>query len=281
MAIKGKKKPKARSPRAVTPGPRRAVYVQPKVPLFQRTGAKFVVALIAEAIVFSLLVGFGEQSRTDHQKERVQELTSLIETNLAKAGEAIQPIGAGAQILPQLTTTLTDLQGEQPPEEEVVIAQADAWISALTDAADGVAGLEVPVEGMDPDQRLALTEARTDMERGLRLYAGLAADVKVAVQIEGKARDELITTIQEQVIFVQGTFDAGYGKLQRVRERLGLPTTSATGTGFPTGVTPEQGIPGFEPPVLEEGTPIEEIDEGDAGNGGGGGNKGGGGGGNG
>ena len=279
MAIKGKKKPKARSGRVVTAGPRPA-YVAPKVPLFQKTGAKFTLALIAEAIIFSLLVGFGEQSQTDHQRERVEEFTSLIETNLAGAGEVIQPLPGGAQVLPQLPARLAELGSEQPPEEEVVLAETEAWASAVTDAADGVAGVEVPAKGMDEDQYTALIEVQSEMDRALRLFAGLATDLGVAVQVDGDARTELIANIQAQHALVARAFDAAYGKLLQVRRLLDLDIGSAAATGgFPTGVAPQEGIPGFEPPVFEEGVPVEESDgngggKGGAGEGGGGGGNG-------
>jgi hypothetical protein len=271
MAIKGKRKPKARSGRVVTAGPRPA-YVPPKVPLFQRTGARFLVALIAEALIFALLVGFGEQSRADRQEARIGEFTSLVEVSLGGAGELIQPLPGGAQVLPQLQAALSELEAEEPPQEEVVIAQAEAWASALTRAADGVAAVLVPEEDLDATQRLGLTEARNLMHRALRIFAGLADELRVAVQIEGDPRTELIAAIQEQLPVAAETFNAGFGRLQDIRAQAGLPTTAGIpGGGFPGGGFPQEGVPGFEPPILEEEVPADE----------GGGGKGGGGGGNG
>jgi hypothetical protein len=271
MAIKGKKKPKARSGRVVTAGPRPA-YVPPKVPLMQRTGAKFLVALVAEALIFALLVGFGEQSRADRQKAGIGEFTTLIEASLGRAGEAIHPLPGGAQVLPQLQTTLSQLEAEEPPEEEVIIAQADAWASSLNRVADGVATVQVPQDDLDASQRLGLTEARNLMQRGLRIYAGLADQLRVAVQIEDDPRTELIAAILAQLPVVAETFSAGYGRLQDVRARAGLATTaSVPGGGFPGGGLPQEGVPGFEPPILEEEIPVDEGG-GQGGGGGGGGN---------
>src|SRR5688572_8056397 len=101
MAIKGKSKPKSRRGRVVTPGPRPA-YVAPKVPLFQRTGTKFLVVLLAELAFFALLVGFGEQSKNDRHKEAVEEFGTLIDSALARGGSAIQPITGASLILPEL-----------------------------------------------------------------------------------------------------------------------------------------------------------------------------------
>ena len=278
MAIKGKKKPKARSGRVVTAGPRPA-YVPPKVPLMQRTGAKFLVALIAEALVFALLVGFGEQSRADRQEARIAEFTTLIDAALSNAGDAIQPLPSGAQVLPQLPAALSQLDGEEPAEEEVIIAQAEAWASSLNRVADGVSAVQVAEEDLDPAQRLALTEARSLMDRGLRMFVGLSEQLKVAVQIKGGPQADLLAAMQQQVAVATETFDAGYGKLQEVRRVAGLPTsTSVPGGGLPPGFDPT--MPGFDPtmpgfdPTMPGGIteiPVDPGTEGGGGEGGGGG----------
>lgn len=280
MAIKGKRKPRARSGRVVTAGPRPA-YVPPKVPMFQRAGARFLVALVLEAAIFSLVVGFGEQSEGDRHRARIGEFAALIEASLLQAGPAIQPLPAGALVLPQLGTKLTELQGEDPPNAADVMAEVEVWSAALTEAADGVSTVEVPEEGLEPEQRLALTEARNLMDRGLRMYVGLAEQVRVAAQIEGKPQQELITSIQNQLPVAAATFDAGYGKLQDQRRRVGLSTTAGVpGGGFPPGGIVPGGAPGFEPPIVP-GEPVEVAPGGGGGGGGGkgGGGKGGGGGG--
>jgi hypothetical protein len=227
-------------------------------------------------------VGFGEQSRSDREKARIGEFTSLIEVSLGGAGEVIQPLPGGAQVLPQLPSTLSALEGEEPPEEEAVIAQAEEWASALIRAADGISAVQVPQEDLDPTQVLGLSEARNLMQRGLRMSAGLADELRVAVQIEGEPRTELIATIQTQLPVATETFSAGYGRLQEIRAEAGLPTTATVpGGGLPVGGLPQEGIPqegvpGFEPPI-----PVEEVPADEGGGGKGGGGKGGGGGGNG
>jgi hypothetical protein len=280
MAIKGKKKPKARSGRVVTAGPRPA-YVPPKVPVMQRTGAKFLVALIAETLIFALLVGFGEQSRADRQQARIGEFTSLVDAALSSGGEAIQPLPGGAQVLPGLPSRLSQLEGGEPLGEEVVIPEAEAWVSALTRAADGVGGVEVPGEDLDPTQRLALTEARSLMERGLRMFVGLADELQVAIQIKGGPQTDLVATMQQQLGVANETFNAGYGKLQEVRRVAGLPTSaSVPGGGFPPPLPPgfDPTMPGFDPTMPGGVTEIpvdpgaEGGDGGQGGGGGGGGN---------
>jgi hypothetical protein len=266
MAIKGKRKGKARSGRVVTPG-RRPAYVPPKVPLFQRTGAKFLVALILEAAFFSLIVGFGEQSEADFQRERIEEFTTLVEASLSGAGSAITPIPpTGASILPELPTRLTELMGEEPPAAKEVQAQTEEWAAAVNRAADDIGTLTLVREDLEPIYMLFLTEARTEMDRGLRMYAGLAEQAGVAAQIDGAPQQELITTIQNQIFVAQAVFDAGYGKLYEARRLVGLPqpsTLPGTGSFPPAGVPP--GGEGIVPPVPEEPT--------DEGGGGGGGGK--------
>jgi hypothetical protein len=286
MAIKGKKKPKARSGRVVTPGPRPA-YVPPKVPLFQRTGAKFVVALIAEALIFSLLVGFGEQSQADRQREKIGQFSALLDASLAPAGDAIQPFPGGAQVLPQLPTRLGELQAPEAPDPDTVIGEAASWSSALNRAADRVATVQVPQEDLDPDQRLGLTEARNLIQRGLRVFAGLADQLRVAAQIDGSPQTELITAIQTQLQVAGETFQAGYDRLANVRSEAGLEPPAAAPGGLPAGGLPGGGLPagglpgglppGFDPTMPGVEVVPEPIEEGGGGNQGGGDNEGGGG----
>jgi hypothetical protein len=277
MAIKGKGKSKARSGRVVTAGPRPA-YVPPKVPLFQRTGAKFTFALVVELAIFSLLVGFGEQSEGDRERSAVGEFTSLVDTALFQ-GPAVQPLPSGAAVLPELGATLSTLTSADAPPAEDMVEQAQGWADAILAVGDDLSAVEVPAEDLEPDQILSLTEARTFMERGLAMYAGVAQEVGVAAEIDGEPQKRLIATIQSQLQVAGSTFDAGYGKMQQVRQELGLGTTaSVPGGGFPPegGIPPEGLPPGFEE-QLEE-IPAEEAP---ADNGGGGGGNGGGGGGNG
>ena len=239
MAIKGKK-PKARSGRVVTAGPRPA-YVPPKVPLMQRTGAKFLVALVAETIFFALLVGFGEQSRAERQGENIEEYSALLEASLARAGESIQLLPGGTQILPQLPPRLTELQEGIAPEEDAVLGEAESWVSAMNGAANAILEIQVEYDVLDLELRRELADARDLIERSLRLHAGLAEQVKVVAQIDGDPQRELITTILEQLPVATIMFDAGYNKLQDVRIAAGLPAT----TGIPSGVP--GGFPGAPP----------------------------------
>ncbi len=274
MAIKGKRKGKARTARVVTPGPRPA-YVPPRVPPLRRPGGRFLVALIIEGILFALLVGFAEESQTERQRDAVGEFTALIEAELSSQGEAIQALPSSALVLPQLQTRLTELTSEQPPEADAVVEEAEGWAESMRSVATGVTALEVPGEELEPQQSVALTDAKSLIERGLVIYAGLADQVAVAATLEGAAQSDLVATIQEQQQVAASVFNAGYGKLQQVRQELELPTVAdVPGGGFP----PE---PGLQPPIDTSEIPAE-IDPGELpveiepGGGGGGGQGGGG-----
>jgi hypothetical protein len=271
MAIKGKGKPKSRAGRVVTPGPRPA-YVPPKVPLFQRTGAKFLFVLLIELTFFALLVGFGEQSQTDREKEALTEVSTLVDSALARGGAAIQLVPPSAIVLPELGTRVTEVQSGTA-EEDAVLAETEAWSSSLVDASTAVAEIEIPNKNLEPSQVLALTEARNLIERGLLMYSSLSDQLGVAVQIEGDPRDQLIATIQTQIRTAVGTFDAGYGRLQEEKRKLGIALASPDAGGLPGGIPQTGGIPAGGVPPIE--IPAEEpADDGGGGGGGGGGNGG-------
>lgn len=256
MAIKGKGKSKARSGRVVTAGPRPA-YVAPKIPWTARTGAKFTFALLIELVIFALLVGFGEQSEGDREKEAVGEFSSLVDAALFQ-GDAVQQLPQGAIVLPEVTTTLSSLSGEDPPPAEDVVEQAEGWSDGVLAVGDDLAAIEVPAGDIEPDQAVALAEARGSMERGLAMYAGLAQQVAVAAEIEGEPQQRLIVTIESQLEVAASTFFQGYGKMQELRRELGIATAA------PSGIPPQSGIPpeGLPPEgIPADGLPVEGIPE--------------------
>jgi len=249
MAIKGKK-PKARSGRVVTAGPRPA-YVPPKVPLMQRTGAKFLVALVAETIFFALLVGFGEQSKADRERAAIVEFTTLIDASLARAGEAVQLRAAEAVVLPELLSLVGGLAAGDPPSPDAT-ERAETWSDSLTKAADGVLSASADFEQLDLDQRRVLGEARDQIDHGLRIFAGLAEQLVVAASIEGQPREDLAAAIQDQILPASQTFEMGYRKLQDLRLEMGLqPAIPPAPPGLP-GELP----PGFDPTMPGGGTQV-------------------------
>ena len=295
MAIKGKRRGKAHSARAVPRGPR-PVYVTPKVPLLRRTGTKVLLVALIEALVFAVLLGFDAQEDTERQRDVVREYGALVDSALFTGGAA-QQLPTGAVPLPQLTSALSQLTSGEAGEQDVqgISGQIEEWATTARDAADRISGLEIRVEDLEPRQRLALSDARNLMARGLLAYAGVAEQVGIALELEGDQRERLLGSIMEQLNTVAGPmFSAGYARLLEERRRLGLPVVADTGQvpgGLPGGLPggglpgglPGGGLPGggLPPDILPEGDPGEPAGEGGGGGqgGGGGGGQGGGGGG--
>jgi hypothetical protein len=265
MAIKGKRKSKARSGRTVTAGPR-PVYVRPKTPVFQRTGTKVLLVVLAEAAVFLTLVGFDVQSDREHAQDAIGEFSQLVDAAMFQGG-VVQPLPAGALVLPEMGQTISTL-GTEEADPEQITEQAAGWSEAATAAAERVGAIEVPEEGLEPEQRLALIEARGSMERGLLAYSTLADAVGITVRAEGTTQQDLIPTVQEQFILAGTIFDTGYSKLQEERRKVGLPTGTAPPGGLvPGGSVPGlpggiPGLPGGEIPGLPGGElPVEPAPE--------------------
>ncbi len=268
MAIKGKRKGKARSGRTVTAGPR-AAHFPPKTPPFQRTGTKVVLVLLIEAAVFSILIGLDVQSDREHEQQAIAEFTQVVEAAMFQGG-VVQPLPAGALVLPELGQAIGTL-GTEESDPAQISEQATTWSEGATAAAERVGGVEVPEEGLEPVQRLALTEARNGMQRGLLAYATLADAVGIAARAEGQLQQEMIPTVQEQFVLASTIFDAGYSKLQDERRKAGLQTVANTPGGLfpgggvpgvPGGVPGVPGLPGGQVPGLPGGeVPLEPAPE--------------------
>ncbi len=243
MAIKGKRKGKARSGRTVTAGPRPA-YVPPRTPLSRRTGTKVVVVVLLEALLFAILIGFDAQSDGERERAAINEVTQLVEAALFQEGVA-QPLPAGALVLPELGQAISTLGTEEAKPKQIA-EQAEAWSAGATAAAEDVGAVRVPEEGLDPKQRVALIEARDGMQRGLLAYATLADLVRIAARGPDRLRQDLVAAVQEEFLLAGETFDTGYSKLQEVRRQADLPTgTTPPGPipgGAPGGIP---GLPGF------------------------------------
>jgi hypothetical protein len=236
MAIKGKRRTKHRSSRTAAGAPRQFM-VAPKTPLFRRTGTKVVLVILAEAVVFLLLVLAGAQTKADERREQIEEFTSLAQAQLYQSGAA-QESFAGPLILPQLGQAVAALgvEGEEGAAAGIE-ESAQGWAEVVTEAGQGIGSLEA--DGVE------LKEARNLMRQGLLLYAELARSVRVAAQLEGRPRAELAATIGAQLNLAAGVFDTGWGKLQEERRKAGLETQS-TLPGDLGGVP--GGVPGLTGP---------------------------------
>ncbi|HEV3474422.1 MAG TPA: hypothetical protein VG602_03560, partial [Actinomycetota bacterium] len=137
MAIKGKRRGKARSGRTVA-APPRPFMVPTKVPPLRRTGAKVVLVLIAEAIVFSLLIAMDAASDAGRRQERIEEFTTLLNAQLFQNGAAQQTPG-GALVLPEMGQAISQLQAGEA-DEEALAEQAENWARLATEASEGVGG---------------------------------------------------------------------------------------------------------------------------------------------
>ncbi len=222
MAIKGKRRTRTRSGRTVAMAPR-AFLVPPKTPLMRRTGTKVVLVLLGWTLVFGVLVMADAQSDADRRREEISEFTSLVETRLYQGGVAQQSF-AGPLVLPQLGEAVSQLQAGQGNEAELVENTA-SWSDVAQGASDGIGGIDIDLAG--------LKEARNLMQQGLELYAGLARQVAVAAELEGRSRTALLETIGEQMSTAATIFDTGYGALQEERRLAGLPTSAGLPGGLP------------------------------------------------
>lgn len=222
MAIKGKRRGRSRSGRTVTTAPRPFLVPQ-KTPLMRRTGTKVVLVLLAEVLVFALLVMADAQSDADRRREEVAEFTSLVEAQLYQGGAAQQSF-AGPLILPQLGEALSQLQAGRGDEQELVENTA-SWSEVAERSGDGIAGIDTDIGG--------LREARNLMEQGLELYSGLAQQVGIAAELDGPSREALLETIGRQLTTAATIFDTGYGALQEERRLAGLPTSTSLPGGLP------------------------------------------------
>ncbi|HJV04987.1 MAG TPA: hypothetical protein VJ868_06975 [Actinomycetota bacterium] len=228
MAIKGKRRGRSR-PRAVATAPRQFL-VPPKTPLFRRTGTQVLLVVLFWAAVFSIVVGFGLASEADRRAQHIDQFTNLV--NGALASESVsQSLGASHLILPEMGQAITELRQGRAAEADVAASARD-WQRRALAASSKIGRIET--------EEANLVEARTLMQQGLDLHAAVARQVGVAGGLEGQARNQLLTGIQEQLQAAQVVFDTGYGKLLEERRRAGLPV--ATGPpGIPGGIP---GLPG-------------------------------------
>jgi hypothetical protein len=234
LAIKGKRKSKARSGRTVGAAPR-PFLVRPKTPLLRRTGTIVVLVLLAEALVFTMLVVADARSEADARREQVREFGSLAEAQLYQGGAA-QPSFGSPLVLPELGQALSTLQSGEAPQKELdaISEGAQNWGELSREAATEVGELEAGSR--------ALEESRDLMRDGLRLYGEIADQVQLSIELEGESQRRLLDSLSEQLLLAAEVFDKGYAKLQLERHAVGLETTSIpAGGGFPGGFP---GLPG-------------------------------------
>lgn len=212
----------------------RPFLVRPKTPLMRRTGTKVVLVILGWVLVFGVLVMADAQSDADRRRQEISEFTSLVETQLYQSGAAQQSF-AGPLVLPQLGESVSQLEAGEGDEAEIV-RNSDSWADVAERAGNGVAELEVELAG--------LKEARNLMAEGLELYGGLARQVGIAAELEGRPRGQLLDAIGEQLTSAATIFDMGFGALQEERRLAGLPTSTSLPGGLPDDFGGLPGLPG-------------------------------------
>jgi hypothetical protein len=234
MAIKGKRKPKSRG-RSVAAPPRQFL-VPPKTPLFRRTGTIVVLVILGWAIVFTVVLLAGAQSEQDRQRRQINQFTSLVESALYSTGAA-QQLPNGPLVLPEMGQAVAQLE-QGAATEKSLVDSAQGWSDLTKTAADTIGQIQA--------DSLALKEARNLMEQGLRVYSGVAGELRVAFELDEEARQGLVENIGQQYQVAAQIFDTGYGKLQEERRKAELPVSS----GLPGPLDP-----GLQPPIpgLPEG----------------------------
>lgn len=233
MAIKGKRRTRARSGRTVAAAPR-PFLVRPKTPLMRRTGTKVLLVILGWALVFGALVMADAQSDADRRRQEISEFTSLVETQLYQSGAAQQSF-AGPLVLPQLGEAVSQLEAGEGDEAEIA-QNTDSWADVAERAGNSVGGVDVDLAG--------LREARNLMAQRLELYATLARQVGIAAELDGRQRAGLLETIGEQLTSAATIFDTGYGALQEERRLAGLPTSTSLPGGMPDDFGGLPGLPG-------------------------------------
>jgi hypothetical protein len=224
MAIRGKKKTRGR-PRVVATAPR-PYLVPAKTPLLRRKSTQFVLLLLLFGVIAGVATAFRISRDNREHLEAVQEFENQVEQPII-AGDVGQPTSGRMLILPQMGQAIGQLLGGQGNPEEL-LKPAENWERSATEAAEAVGEVETDLQ--------ELKEARGGIERGLRLYAAIAADLQLARDVDRGVRDRLVRNIGEELAVAAAVFDAGWSKLLVERHRAGLPDpTLGLPPGFPGG----------------------------------------------
>jgi hypothetical protein len=221
MAIKGKRR--TRGGRASIGAPPRPQFVVPRKPVFQRTGVRvFLILFLLAGIITGIVVGINVRDtnrKKDEARRDVRELQVRLEA--AITAEAIgQTESTSPLILPELGQTVSELQGGQIKKGQVKEkkAQLETWSTDAKEAAEKIALLEVGTSEYNTE----LTDSKNLIRQSLTMYAGLARSISIALDLEGKPRDDLVQNILEQYPTAATVFDTGWRKLQTIRAELGI-----------------------------------------------------------
>jgi hypothetical protein len=221
MAIKGKRR--SRGGRTSIGAAPRPQFVVPRKPVFQRTGVRvFLILLLLAGIVTGVVVGINVRNsnrKRDQARGDVREFQVRVEAALS--AEAIgQTQGTGPLILPELGQTISELQGGQIPKGQVkqTKEQLETWNTNAKEAAEKIALLDVGTSEYVEE----LNDSKNLIRQSLIMYAGLARELAIALDLEGKSREDLVQNIVDQYPSAATVFDTGWRTLQTLRSDLGI-----------------------------------------------------------
>ena len=224
MAIKGKRKGRSR-PRTVAAAPRPFLVPPRTPPLRRRSVQVFLILLLLGGFV---ALGFGLRASQDSEqrKEAVQQFGSQVEAAFSTSG-VVQSFGATPLVLPELPSTVSQLQEREVKNPSKVREQAGTWAKDASELSERIGGIQTESNDLRP--------ARELMEQALALYASIAREIQVAATLDIEPRRALLEPIQQQIEQAREFFDFGWGILTTERQLAEIP------------VVEQPLVPGLEP----------------------------------
>ena len=239
MAIKGKSKPRGR--KSVTPGPRPA-YVPVRRPWWQKGGFWIGVLVVlvagsAAGIWYGVAKEIGNNRREADRKalatrmrDAVGQYQGLVEPIISPLGQTVAP--AGFDILPQLSTTISDL-------EKGAVSAKDAGSAANTiseqaktayQALDKVDVVKlVQDKGFNQSFVVFLLDSKSKMVTGIKLFEHAAQQLVLATGLAGTAREQLIADAKGLAQIATDTFTDGYTDYVQVQAAAGVLNVNPAG----------------------------------------------------
>jgi hypothetical protein len=239
MAIKGKSKPRGR--KSVTPGPRPA-YVPVKRRWWQKGGFWIGVLVVlvagsAAGIWYGVAKEIGNNRREADRKalatrmrDAVGQYQGLVEPIISPLGQTVAP--AGFDILPQLSTTISDL-------EKGAVSAKDAGSAANTiseqaktayQALDKVDVVKlVQDKGFNQSFVVFLLDSKSKMVTGIKLFEHAAQQLVLATGLAGTAREQLIADAKGLAQIATDTFTDGYTDYVQVQAAAGVLNVNPAG----------------------------------------------------
>ena len=239
MAIKGKSKPRGR--KSVTPGPRPA-YVPVKRPWWQKGGFWIgVLVVLVAGSTAGIWYGVAKNMTNDRKeanrntmetrkRETVVQYQSLVEPIISPLGQTVTP--AGFDILPQLSTTISDFEKE-------TLSTKDAGSAAKTIAEQAKTAYQklnavdvlqlVQDKGFNQSFVVFLLDSRSKMVTALKLFEHAAQQVVLATELAGTAREQLVADAKSITQIATDTFGDGYTDYVQIQAAAGVLNVNPAG----------------------------------------------------